>query len=173
MKDPITPTDAPQENRPFPLAEARDMVRDLFTPKPLLYWVDFLFHAALGWTAFVLTLQAPAFSLWQLFFYLVTALSLYRAVIFTHELAHLRRNTFGLFRLVWNITCGFPLMLPSFMYSGVHNDHHKRRIYGTREDGEYLPFAVGQPYRIVLYLLLVIILPLMIAARFIVLAPLG
>jgi fatty acid desaturase len=157
----------------FPLAEAREIVRDLFLPNPRIYWTDFLFHIALGWMAFVVTLHCAAFSPWQPVVYLVTALAFYRAVIFTHELAHLRRNTFRWFRLVWNLTCGFPWMVPSFMYSGVHNDHHKRNIYGTREDGEYLPFAVQSPDKIVRYLLLVFVLPLMLAGRFIVLTPLS
>jgi fatty acid desaturase len=137
----------------FPLDKARELVKGLNTPNPWIYWTDFLFHVTLGWAAFLLTLRSPPYSVWQVFFYLVTTLALYRAVIFTHELAHLRRNTFRRFRLVWNMTCGFPLMVPSFMYGGVHNDHHKRNIYGTKDDGEYLPFAVGRPFRIILYLL--------------------
>lgn len=173
MKDTSSVSDTTQESRQFPLAEARKIVRDLLVPNPRIYWLDFLFHITLGWTAFVLTLKAPAFSLWQAAFYVISALALYRAVIFIHELAHLRKNTFGLFRLVWNISCGFPLMLPSYLYNGVHNDHHKRKVYGTREDGEYLPFASGKPYKIVLYLLLVFILPVLLASRFIILTPLS
>jgi len=157
----------------FPLAAARTIVKDLFAPNPRIYWLDFLFHVTLGWTAFVLTLQVQPLSAWQLICFLVTALAFYRAIIFTHELAHLRKNTFGAFRFVWNVTCGFPFMVPSFMYNGVHNDHHKRNVYGTREDGEYLPFAVEQPFKIVLYLLLIFVLPLLLAARFILLAPLS
>ena len=155
----------------FPLDKARELVKGLNTPNPWIYWTDFLFHVTLGWAAFLLTLRSPPYSVWQVFFYLVTTLALYRAVIFTHELAHLRRNTFRRFRLVWNMTCGFPLMVPSFMYGGVHNDHHKRNIYGTKDDGEYLPFAVGRPFRIILYLLQVFVLPLLLAGRFILLTP--
>ena len=165
--------DAMQEDRQLPLSEAREIIKDLFAPNPWIYWPDFLFSITLGWTAFFLTLKSPPFSLWQLFFYIVSALALYRAVIFTHELAHLRKNTFRVFRFVWNVTCGFPLMLPSFMYNGVHNDHHKKNIYGTMEDGEYLPFAVEQPYKIIIYLLLVFVLPLLLAARYIILTPLS
>jgi fatty acid desaturase len=173
MDTAYTPSHAAQDHREFPLSEARELVRDLAAPNPWIYWVDFLFHVTLGWTSFVLTLQVPPLSAWQLLFFSVTALALYRAAIFTHELAHLRNNTFRLFRGVWNITCGFPLMLPSFMYSGVHNEHHKRNVYGTREDGEYLPFAVDQPGKIILYLLLIFILPLLLAGRFLILAPLS
>ena len=97
-----------------------------YTPNPWIYWTDFLFSASLGWGAFVLAVRAPAFSASQAIFYLTASLALYRAVIFTHELAHLRKSTFRLFRLVWNLGCGFALMVPSYMYGGVHNDHHKR-----------------------------------------------
>jgi fatty acid desaturase len=157
----------------FPLDNARELVKGLNIPNPWIYWTDFLFSMTLGWTMFILALRSPPFSAWQVCFYLVTTLALYRAVIFTHELAHLRRTTFRWFRLVWNVTCGFPLMVPSFMYGGVHNDHHKRKVYGTREDGEYLPFAVKPPCKIVLYLLQVFVLPLLLAGRFILLTPLS
>ncbi|MDF0677559.1 MAG: hypothetical protein P0107_00065 [Nitrosomonas sp.] len=34
------------------LYEARALVRDLMTPDPRIYWLDFLFHIVLGWMAF-------------------------------------------------------------------------------------------------------------------------
>ena len=157
----------------FPVAEARRLVRDLTVPDPLIYWADFLFHVGLGWGAFVFALRLPSPSVGQALCYVVSALALYRAVIFTHELAHLKRGSFGFFRLVWNITCGFPLMVPSFIYRGVHNDHHKRSLYGTKSDGEYLPFGAGRPYAIIAYLLLIFVLPLLLAGRFIALTPLS
>jgi fatty acid desaturase len=157
----------------FPLADARRLVRKLTVPDPRIYWADFSFHIVLGWGAFVIALRLPSPSIWQGLCYVVSALALYRAVIFTHELAHLKRGSFGLFRLVWNATCGAPLMVPSFIYRGVHNDHHKRALYGTKGDGEYLPFGTGRPYAIVAYLLLIFVLPLLLAGRFIVLTPLS
>src|SRR3546814_2251711 len=36
------------------LAEARTLVRDLFTARPGLYWFDFLTSTAIGWAAFVM-----------------------------------------------------------------------------------------------------------------------
>ncbi len=157
----------------FPLAEARRLVKDLSVPDPLTYWTDFLFHIGLGWGAFVFALRLPSPSVGQGLCYVVSALALYRAVIFTHELAHLKRGSFRFFRLVWNITCGFPLMAPSFIYRGVHNDHHKGSFYGTKSDGEYLPFGVGKPSAIIAYLLLIFVLPLLLAGRFILLTPLS
>lgn len=165
------PASAP--DRQFPLAEAREITRDLFTPNPAIYWLDFLFHMALGWAAFYVVLVSPVFSALGLAAYVISALALYRAVIFTHELAHLKKGTFKFFRLVWNVTCGFPLMVPSFTYHGVHNDHHTRDIYGTDRDGEYIPFAVQKPYRIVAYMFLIFVLPIIFAARFLLLAPLS
>lgn len=155
----------------IPIHEYRRIVQDLFTPNPAIYWVDFLFHVVLGWSAFVLAVAEPIFSPWQLIFYPVAVFALYRAAIFTHELAHLKKNSFKVFRIVWNLVFGFPLMLPSFTYHGVHNDHHARDVYGTNADGEYLPFAVQRPYKIILYLLLIFILPILFAVRFILLTP--
>lgn len=160
-------------NGQLPLVEARRIVADLFTPNPLIYWVDFLFSVGLGWSAFALALTLQPLSMAQLGCTAVATLALYRAVIFTHELAHLKKGSFKVFRLVWNVTCGVPLMLPSFTYRGVHNDHHKRDIYGTTADGEYLPFGAQRPYKIIVYLLLIFVLPIIMAGRFIVLAPLS
>jgi len=126
----------------FPTLEARELVRDLMAPKLFVYWADFLFHAVLGWGAFVLALQFAAFSLPQVALGVASALALYRAMIFIHELAHRRESIFEPFRWAWNLLCGIPLLLPSFTYHGVHNDHHGRSIYGLKADGEYLDFAL-------------------------------
>jgi len=160
-------------NDAFPLEEARAMVKDLMTPDARIYWGDFLASMAIGWTAFYLTLAQPLFSLGQILTYLIATLALYRAVIFTHELAHLKKGTFKSFRLVWNLTAGFPLLVPSFTYHGVHNDHHTRDVYGTPLDGEYIPFASKQPWHMITYVMLSFILPLFFALRFLILTPLG
>lgn len=157
----------------FPLYKARALVRDLMTPDPRIYWSDFLFHVILGWVAFVTVLQTPEFSIWQILSYWVAVFAFYRAAIFIHELAHLERDTFKLFRLVWNVTCGIPFMIPSFTYDGVHYDHHKPGIYGTGEDGEYLPFATRHPSALIGYVLLSLILPLLLVIRFLLLTPLS
>jgi len=172
MADDAAAPDLPDASA-FPLDEARRLVRDLMTPNPWIYWPDFLFHITLAWVAFGLALLAPAFSLMQGVAYVVAALAFYRAAIFIHELAHLKKGTFRLFRLVWNLLCGIPLLIPSFTYDGVHNDHHKRDVYGTTEDGEYIPFAVGRPAGLVGYVLLSLVLPFLFVGRFLVLTPLS
>jgi fatty acid desaturase len=162
-----------RESETFPIDEARLLVEDLLTPRPRIYWVDFLFHVGLGWSAFFLSVRLPPFSPWQLLAYVVASLALYRSVLFIHELAHRKPGTFKTFRLVWNLTCGFPLMVPAFLYARVHNDHHAMRIYGTRGDGEYLPFGSQSPRHIVSYLLLIFALPFLFPLRFIAVAPLS
>ena len=164
---------SPAPDRDLPLQELRSLVRDLMTPTPWIYSVDFLCHVTLGCAAFVVALRAPVLSAWQVVAYVVAALALYRAAIFIHELAHLKKGTFKAFRLVWNLICGIPLLVPSFLYDGVHNDHHKRDVYGTARDGEYVPFATLKPIKMVGYVSLSFLLPLFFIARFLLLAPLS
>ena len=163
----------PNSGEAFPLREAHSLVSDLMTPNPWIYWADFLFNIVVGWAAFFTALLSPLFSLWQIGAYAVAVLTLYRAAIFVHELAHLKKGTFKTFRIVWNCLCGIPFMIPSFTYDGVHNDHHRRDVYGTHEDGEYLPFATRKPVEMVGYVLLSFILPLLLLARFLLLTPLS
>lgn len=155
------------------MRQAHALVRDLMEPKPWLYWLDFGFHNILGWAAFTLALGAPLLSPLQIAAYLVAGLALYRAVIFVHELAHLRSGTFGFFRWTWNLTCGLPMLAPSFLYDGVHSDHHKRDLYSTHDDGEYLPFVRHGRILLITYPLLSFLLPLVFVVRFLVLTPLS
>src|SRR5574340_936101 len=90
----------PIAGREFPLREAHKLVRDLMTPNPWIYWLDFLFHISLGWAAFAVILLAPMLSAWQIAALVVATFAFYRAAIFVHELAHLKKGTFKLFRFV-------------------------------------------------------------------------
>lgn len=157
----------------FPLREAYALVSDLMTPNPWIYWTDFLLNIILGWTAFAVALNSPLLSIGQVAAYGVAVLALYRSAIFVHELAHLKKGTFKIFRWVWNALCGVPLMIPSFTYDGVHNEHHKRDIYGTTQDGEYVPFATKKPLEMVGYVLLSFLLPVLLVMRFLLLTPLS
>ena len=152
-------------------AAMRRLVADLFRVRPAIYWADFLASAAVGWGAFGLSLGAAggARAAWTV----LAALALYRAVIFTHELTHLKRGAVPGFLWTWNLLCGIPFMVPSFMYRGVHSAHHVKTLYGTDADGEYLPFAARHPVHIVVYLASHLVLPPLAALRFVVLAPLS
>jgi len=157
----------------FPLREARKIVADLQKPNPIIYWLDFLFFNSLGWAAVATATMSPLFSAVQIIAICIATIALYRAVIFIHELSHLKRGTFKLFRIVWNLTCGLPLQVPSFTYAGVHIDHHKPQIYGTKEDGEYLPIGIENPWKLILYFLVAAFVPLVFAVRFTILTPIS
>jgi len=157
----------------FPIDRAHRIVEDLLVPRPWVYWLDFGVHMVLGWTAFILSVRLEPFSPLQLATFVVGALALYRSVLFIHELAHRKPGTFGAFRTVWNLTCGFPLMIPAFLYARVHVDHHAIRFYGTAEDGEYVAFGRRSPKLIVGFLLQIVLLPFLFPLRFIVVAPLS
>jgi fatty acid desaturase len=161
------------DSREFPLREAHNLVRDLMTPNPWIYWTDFLFHVTLGWSAYITALLAPMLSGWQIVAGIIATFAFYRAAIFIHELAHLKKGTFRTFRVIWNAICGVPLLIPSFLYDGVHNDHHKRDVYGTSRDGEYVPFATLKPTAMIGYVMLSFALPFFFIVRFLLLTPLS
>ena len=155
------------------MSKARELVKDLFRPNPIIYWVDFLFSAILGWSTFGLALRAPVFSSRQTLFVFISCFALYRGALFIHEIVHFKTGTFKVFRWVWNMLCGFPLMIPIFLYQSVHFDHHKQNFYGTAKDGEYFPFATKGRKWIVIHILFSFLVPILFFLRFAVLTPLS
>ena len=165
-------SEAPQESS-FPIKEAREIVKDLLPPRPFVYWADFLFHSCLGWGTFYLAVHSEGHSFYRFVFFLISSFALFRAAIFIHELTHLRKNTFNVFHVIWNVLCGFPLMIPSFLYQGVHNDHHKRSIYGTEKDGEYFPFVAEGRKKIIVFVFSSFLVPIFFFIRFAFLTPIS
>lgn len=157
----------------FSLAQARHIVKDLFKPNPWVYWTDFLFSAIGGMICFRLVRRdLEPFSLAQGVAFVVCCLLFYRAVLFTHELTHLRSDGFRAFRVAWNLLCGIPFLMPSFMYY-THIDHHTRKHFGTEHDGEYLPLGAQSPWHILLYLGQPFVIPIIAVVRFLILAPIS
>lgn len=143
-----------------------------FRPDPRIYWTDMLASAAIGWTAFALAVATTSAAARAALF-IVAAFALFRAVLFIHELTHLAPHELPAFRWAWNLIVGIPVLLPSFLYEGVHTDHHRQRCYGTALDPEYLPFGRRPPMLTFWYALGSLFLPLALAVRFAVLAPLS
>ena len=104
---------------------------------------------------------------------LVAVLALYRAGSFIHELTHIKKGAVKGFRFAWNLIVGVPLLVPSFMYEGVHNQHHAKRYYGTVDDPEYLPLALMQPWTLPVFLIAAALAPIGMLIRFGILAPLS
>jgi fatty acid desaturase len=149
---------------------ARELLRDLHTPRSLIFWADLLVTACIAWIAFStsvlldswLTIAAVG----------IAGLAFYRGLCFIHELTHLRPAALPGFDLAWNLLFGAPLLMPSFVYTGVHQDHHKLSTYGTRQDPEYLPFARSD-IATVLFAVASVFIPVFLLMRFVVVTPIA
>jgi len=152
---------------------AHTVVADLHEPRPAYFWSDLLASAAIGWSAFAVAVIARPWSAFMLASSVVSAFALYRGLCFTHELTHLRRRALPGFETAWNVIFGVPLLLPSFTYVGVHQSHHSLSTYGTKDDPEYLPFASSRRLIFTFAAQSAVLLPIVVAIRFLLLAPAG
>ncbi|MBC2669971.1 fatty acid desaturase family protein [Novosphingobium piscinae] len=154
------------------LRAAAELTRDIATARPAIYWPDMLLSALVGYAglAGAILLDRP----WAaLLCAAVAVLALYRALLFIHELTHIHRDALPGFRFAWNLLVGIPMLIPSFMYEGVHTLHHARTRYGTAEDPEYLPLALMKPWSLPTFLVVAALLPIGLLLRSAVLVPLG
>jgi fatty acid desaturase len=171
---------APHPVTRFSLKEAKALVKDLGRPNPAIYWTDFLLTIFSAHILLALEIRAydwlhatgATFWLIRAGMFVCAAVLYMRAVMFIHELVHLRADTFRGFRIAWNILCGIPCLIPSFMYY-PHVDHHRRKSYGTDDDGEYLELSRRHPIYIVLFILAAFIVPPLAFFRFLVLTPIA
>ena len=153
-------------------AEYRRRFASAFRPQPWRYWVDMLASASLGWAFFVRSIHTPFASPAYCVATAVTIFALLRAVLFIHELAHLKPNAVPRFEAVWLLLIGFPLMVPSIMYD-PHGDHHRQATFGTADDPEYLPLAQSHPLALVWFVLQVVIAPALLAVRWGMIGPIA
>lgn len=154
------------------LRAAVELTRDIAAARPAIYWPDMLGSAALGYTALVgaILFENPAVAVLS---GIVSALSLYRALLFIHELTHIHKTALPGFRFAWNLLVGIPILIPSLTYEGVHTLHHARTRYGTADDPEYLPLALMKPWSLPLFTVSALLLPLGLLVRSAILVPLG
>ena len=160
---------------PLPDARATDistayhLVKDLFTPNPWRYWTELVVTGSAAWAAFLVATLADGpvvvAGAWCL-----GVVLWYRAGAMIHELTHQRPDEIPGFHLAWNLVGGVAWLLPSVMYEGVHNAHHKKTTYGTADDPEYLPLA-GRPGAVLRYLGYAFVVFPGLLLRFLVAAP--
>lgn len=154
------------------LKAAADLTRDLTAPRPAIYWADLFASAAVGYAALAVAILAA--TLWlTIVAGAVAMLALYRGMSFIHELTHVKHASLPGFRTAYNALIGVPMLVPSFMYEGVHNLHHARTRYGTSEDPEYLPLALMKPWSLPLFVLIAALAPVALIFRYGVLSPLS
>ena len=138
--------------RPFSVRQARDIVRDLFEPRPWIYWTDLLVTMAIGIFCLRQLRQNDFLTPLQTFGYIGAVLAFYRAGRLPTSSSICARAVSSTFRVAWNLLCGIPFLMPSFMYY-PHIAHHAKNHYATKEDGEYIALAVGPARNIIWYML--------------------
>jgi fatty acid desaturase len=152
------------------------LTRDLSTPNMRIYWTDFGLSVMVGYAAMAgvmaIALTGGSIGL-AAALVVVSILTLYRAGLFIHELTHQRRALMPGFHTAWNAIMGVPMMLPSFMYEGIHSLHHHKKKYGTVEDPEYLPLALMKPWTVPIFVAVSALAPIGMAVRFGILGPLS
>ncbi len=151
---------------------AAEVTRDLNAPKAWVYWSDFMSSALIGYAGMAVAVMADT-TIIGVLGAIVAVLALYRAGSFIHELTHIKHSLVPGFRLGWNAIIGVPLLIPSFMYEGVHSLHHARTRYGTAEDPEYLPLALMKPYTVPLFVVAAAFGPVALLMRYAILSPLS
>jgi len=172
------PANSTASHEAFSLSEARTIVGEFFSPNPWIYWIDFLVSWTIGVAAFMLVefpegLVSNTAWHWPLRIvaFVVSSVLYHRCALFIHELVHIRDGEFTAFRFVWNLLCGIPFLIPTFVYY-THLDHHRRKHYGTTQDAEYIPLARMPARQILFYLSQVLVVPLLAVVRFGLLTPL-
>lgn len=154
------------------LKAAASLTRDLNVPVARIYWADMLGSALLGYAGLFAAMFVKSTPL-AAAVGVAAVLALYRAGSFIHELTHIKKGAVKGFRVVWNLIIGVPLLVPSFMYEGVHNQHHAKRYYGTVDDPEYLPLALMHPWTLPVFLIAAALAPIGMLIRFGILTPLS
>jgi fatty acid desaturase len=162
---------APQGTLELCIPALRRRFADVQRARPWIFWCDLAGSTTVGWSAFALAGSAPAGSALSLAALGVATLALYRAVLFIHEIAHLKRGAVPGFETVWNLLVGLPLMVPSLMYVGSHRHHHDVSLYGTELDPEYEPVSDWGALRILASFLVMPLLPPLLALRWGVIGP--
>ena len=151
------------------LRTAAELTRDIAAPRPIVYWSDFLASALFGYAALGGAILLGGFV--AVASAIMAVLLLYRAGSFIHELTHIKHRDVPWFRFGWNAIIGVPMLVPSFMYEGVHNLHHARTRYGTAEDPEYLPLALMKPWTLPVFVVTALLAPVALIIRFAILTP--
>lgn len=146
---------------------------DFFRVSPLRYWLDFLLSLVLAYGMGAAVLLSPLGSLAQIAAFPLAVFWIYRLGSLVHEVCHLGHHELRGFKVTWNLLVGVFTLAPSPFFTRHHRDHHSARLYGTREDPEYIVnlFKPGSASSLIAYAVLVALFPLIVFFRFL-LAPL-
>jgi fatty acid desaturase len=146
---------------------------DFFRVSPARYWFDFLLSLVFAYGLGSVYLMAPLGALHQFVAFPFAVFWIYRLGSLVHEVCHLGHHEMRGFKVTWNLVVGVFTLTPSPFFTHHHRDHHSARMYGTKEDPEYIVnlFEPGSFLSLLTYCLLVALFPLLVFLRFL-LAPL-
>ena len=147
------------------IRRAHDIVRDHKPVRPVIIRTDLQQSNGMAYVELYIYHTEPAYSPLMILSFFVASFLLYRASVFTHELAHIGPTRFRAFRIVWNLLFGIPFLMPSYFYTD-HRVHHVNQLYGTAGDAEYFPYAHMRPWSLALNVLIVFLIPFMLVLRF-------
>ncbi len=152
------------------IVEMHAHIEDLFQVRGWIFWGDMCFSAITGWTCLALSIAASSIPI-KIVLIGIAAIFVYRAMVFTHEIVHLRKGELPGFRIAWHLLCGIPMLAPNFLYRRVHLTHHNKNHYSTKRDGEYVPFKKSHALKALLFVCSGISIPLVSVFRFCILSP--
>ena len=153
-------------------AQLKPLVSDLGEHRAGIYWADFLATVSAFWLAFAWTQNTSTALTTRWAAGVVAVFALYRAAAFMHELAHVPSGRLPGFRWAWNLLCGIPTLLPSYLYRS-HQNHHATRLYATVNDPEYLEFDARPTKSWWTLIAGTVVSPVLLGLRFGVLVPLA
>ena len=141
---------------------------NFFRVKPARFWFDFAYSVVIAYTAAIIYNTSPLLSWPQLIAFPIAVFWLYRVESLVHEVAHLQQAEMRTFKVVWNLVVGVFTLTPSAFYTKQHRDHHSQRMYGTRQDPEYVINVVrrGSWASLLAYALLILVFPVLVFLRF-------
>ena len=170
-EQPPTKTAADQSQREF-YRRSKEACSDLFTPNASIFWCDFIGSVVTAYVAASIYLASDFASVMGWVAFAVSVVAMYRASMFIHEIVHLPKQEMVGFRRIWNLVAGVPMMVPTFTYQS-HLHHHSSQHYGTEHDGEYLPFASGTVWQVLVYLTQIVLQPLLVFLRYLIWTPIS
>src|SRR4051812_9814857 len=90
------PKEMPKETtdtKSLDLLEMKSLIQDLFAVRTHIYWLDMGVSALIAWVFFVAALTVDASSPLYTLYFLISCLAFYRAILFIHEIAHVKENS--------------------------------------------------------------------------------
>ncbi|WP_417790213.1 fatty acid desaturase family protein [Terasakiella pusilla] len=147
------------------------LIKEFETPNPWIYWLDLVGTIVLFWSSLFLSFTYDDFLL-KCVFELISIFSLYRGMLFVHEITHLKKNTVPGLSIFWNCALGIPLLMPSYIFES-HHDHHARERYATDQDPEYDFYTTSPISVLLLYLSSGLYMPFVLIVRQSILVPLS